>query len=59
MLLCSADFAATSPALAMTARFAPSVPVRDPARFQHEPRRARVLGWQRYQWSNRGREPNS
>jgi UDP-glucose 4-epimerase len=67
MLLCSADIAATSPALAMAARFAPSVPVPDAARFQHEPRRAlldssaaaRVLGWQpRYRWSSRGREPS-
>jgi nucleoside-diphosphate-sugar epimerase len=38
----------------MAARFAPSVPVRDIARFDREPRRAlfdcsaaaRVLGWQ-------------
>jgi len=67
ILLCSAEIAATSPALAMIARFAPSVPVRDPARFEREPRRAlldtataeRVLGWQpRYRWSTRGREPN-
>jgi nucleoside-diphosphate-sugar epimerase len=68
LLLCSADIAATSPTLAMTERFTPSVPVRDPDRFRREPRRslldsataARVLGWQpRYQWSNRGREPTS
>jgi UDP-glucose 4-epimerase len=67
MLLCSADIAATSPALAMIARFSPSAPVRDPARFQRQPRRAlfdsdaavRILGWQpRYRWSTRGREPN-
>jgi hypothetical protein len=67
ILLCSADIAAASPALAMAARFAPSVPVRDLARFRNEPRRAlldsataeQVLGWQpRYRWSTRGREPN-
>ena len=48
----------------MAARIAPSVPVRDPARFQHEPRRAlldysaaaRILGWQpHYGWSGRSR----
>lgn len=68
ILLCSADMAATSPALAMIARFALPVPVRDPARFQREPRRAlldsdaavRILGWQpRYRWSTRGREPDA
>jgi nucleoside-diphosphate-sugar epimerase len=60
MLLCAADIAATAPSLVMAGRFAPSVPVRDTARFQREPRRAlfdcaeaaRVLGWQpRYRWS--------
>jgi UDP-glucose 4-epimerase len=60
MLLCAADIAATAPSLVMAARLAPSVPIRDAARFAHEPRRAlfdcseaaRVLGWQpRYRWS--------
>jgi len=59
MLLCAADIAATEPGLVMAGRFAPSVPVRDAARFQGDPWRslfdcsaaARVLGWQpRYQW---------
>jgi hypothetical protein len=53
LLLCAADIAATEPSLTMAARFAPSVPVRDPASFQREPRRAlfdcgaaaRVLRW--------------
>jgi UDP-glucose 4-epimerase len=65
VLLCAADIAATGPSLAMTARFTPSVPIRDTARFQREPRSAlfdssaaaRVLGWQpHYQWSVRGRD---
>jgi UDP-glucose 4-epimerase len=65
VLLCAADVAATEPSLVMAARFTPSVPVRDQARFQHEPYRAlfdcsaaaRVLGWQpRYTWSTRGRD---
>jgi UDP-glucose 4-epimerase len=64
VLLCAADIAATEPSLVMAARFAPSVPVRDVARFQREPRRAlfdcsaaaRVLGWRpRHGWSERGR----
>jgi UDP-glucose 4-epimerase len=59
LLLCSSDIAATGPSLAMAARFAPSVPVRDAPRFDREPRRAlfdcsaadRVLGWQpHYGW---------
>ena len=63
MLLCAADIAATRPSLDMAARLAPSVPVRDPVPFQHEPWRAlvdcstaaRLLGWQpRYTWSDRG-----
>jgi UDP-glucose 4-epimerase len=60
VLLCASDIAATGPSLVMAARFAPSVPVRDTARFDREPRRAlfdcsaaaRVLGWQpHYGWS--------
>ena len=52
--------AATEASLVMAGRFAPSVPVRDTARFEQEPRRslfdwsaaARVLGWEpRYTWS--------
>jgi UDP-glucose 4-epimerase len=63
VLLCAADIAATKPSLVMAARFAPSVPVRDSARFQRAPWHAlfdcsaadRVLGWQpHYQWSMRG-----
>jgi hypothetical protein len=59
LLLCSSDIAATGPSLAMAARFAPSVPLRDAPRFDREPRRAlfdcsaadRVLGWQpHYGW---------
>jgi nucleoside-diphosphate-sugar epimerase len=54
VLLSAPDIAATEPSLVMAARFAPSVPVRDAARFDREPRRAlfdcsaatRVLGWQ-------------
>jgi UDP-glucose 4-epimerase len=54
VLLCASDIAATGPSLVMAARFAPSVPIRDTARFDREPRRAlfdcsaaaRVLGWQ-------------
>jgi UDP-glucose 4-epimerase len=65
LLLAAADIAATSPSLTMTARFAPSVPVRDPSGFQREPRRslfdcraaARVLGWApRYGWAGRGHD---
>jgi UDP-glucose 4-epimerase len=65
MLLCAADIAATEPSLVMAARFAPSVPVRDTARFQHDPWRAlfdcsaaaRVLGWHpRHTWSTHGHE---
>jgi UDP-glucose 4-epimerase len=59
LLLCSSDIAATGPTLAMAARFASSVPVRDAVRFDREPHRAlfdcsaaaRVLGWQpHYGW---------
>jgi UDP-glucose 4-epimerase len=62
LLLCAADSAATEPSLVMAGRFAPSVPVRDAARFHRAPRRslfdcsvaARVLGWQpRHRWSTR------
>jgi UDP-glucose 4-epimerase len=65
VLLCAADIAGTEPALVMAARFTPSVPVRDVARFRREPWRAlfdysaaaRVLGWEpRYRWSTRGAE---
>jgi UDP-glucose 4-epimerase len=63
MLLCAPDIAATEPSRVMAARFAPSVPVRDTARFQRNPWRAlfdssaaaRVLGWQpHHTWSRRG-----
>jgi UDP-glucose 4-epimerase len=59
LLLCSSDIAASGPSLAMAARFATSVPVRDADRLNREPRRAlfdcsaaaRVLGWQpHYGW---------
>jgi UDP-glucose 4-epimerase len=65
VLLCAAGIAATAPALAMAARFAPSVPVRDPGPFADDPWRslfdcsaaARLLGWRpRYSWAARGRE---
>jgi nucleoside-diphosphate-sugar epimerase len=64
-LLCAADIAASEPALAMAARFAPSVPVRDRARFEREPWRAvfdhsaatRLLGWEpRRTWAARGQD---
>lgn len=60
LLPCAADIAATGATLVMAGRFTPSVPVRDAAHFQREPRRAlfdcsaaaRVLGWApRYTWS--------
>lgn len=63
VLLCAADIAATGPSLAVAARVAPSVPVRDPARFRREPRlalfdcsaAAHVLGWRPHcKWSTRG-----
>lgn len=62
LLLCAADIAATRPSLVMARQCAPSVPVRDAARFHSDPRRSlfdcsvatRVLGWQpRHQWSAR------
>jgi hypothetical protein len=68
VLLCAADVAATEPSLVMAARFAPSVPVRDTASFQREPRRAlfdssaaaRVLGWEpHYKWSTGGAQEGS
>jgi UDP-glucose 4-epimerase len=64
LLLCAADIAATEPSLDIAARLTPTVPVNDPASFQHEPRRAlidcsaaaRVLGWRpHYRWSDRDR----
>jgi nucleoside-diphosphate-sugar epimerase len=60
LLLCAADIAATEPSLAIAARLAPGVPVRDPGRYRREPRASlfdcsaatRVLGWRpRYGWS--------
>ena len=66
VLLCAADIAATEPSLAMAARFAPSVPVRDAGGFRRDPWRAMfdssaargVLGWApSHQWSTRGRGP--
>jgi nucleoside-diphosphate-sugar epimerase len=63
LLLCAGDIAATEPSLAIAARLAPAVPVRDLAPYRHDPWRAlfdcsaaeRVLGWRpRYTWSNRG-----
>jgi UDP-glucose 4-epimerase len=63
VLLCAADIAATEASLVMAGRYASSVPVRDTARFQRDPRRslcdhsaaARLLGWEpRHQWSTRG-----
>jgi nucleoside-diphosphate-sugar epimerase len=63
VLLCAADIAATQAALVMAGRFAPSVPVRDRARFERDPRRAlfdsaaaaRLLRWEpRYTWSTGG-----
>jgi UDP-glucose 4-epimerase len=63
MLLCAAGIAATEPSLIMAGRFAPSVPVRDAARFQDDHWRslfdcsaaARVLGWlPRYRWPTPG-----
>jgi nucleoside-diphosphate-sugar epimerase len=58
-LLCADRIAATEPSLAMAARLAPNVPVRDSGRFEQDPWRAlvdcsaarRVLGWQpKYRW---------
>jgi nucleoside-diphosphate-sugar epimerase len=61
-LLCAADIAATAPSRQMAASIAPTVPLRDPARYQDHPCRAlvdssvatAVLGWRpRYLWSDR------
>jgi UDP-glucose 4-epimerase len=58
-LLCASDIAATQPSLDMAARLAPSVPVRDPSRYESDPWRTlvdssvaeTVLGWHpRYRW---------
>jgi nucleoside-diphosphate-sugar epimerase len=63
VMLCAADIAATEPSLVVAARIAPSVPVRDAARFQREPMQAlfdcsaaaRLLGWRPHcKWSTRG-----
>jgi len=63
MLLCADDLAATEPALTIVKRLTPGVPVRDPARYQHDPWRAlidcsaaaRVLGWHpQHTWARRG-----
>jgi nucleoside-diphosphate-sugar epimerase len=63
LLLCADDIAATEPSLAIAARLAPAVSIRDPAPFRLDPWRAlfdcsaaaRVLGWRpRYKWSDRG-----
>ena len=62
-LLCAADICATEPSLDAAARLAPGVPVKDPARYQADPRRAlidcfaaeAILGWRpAYGWSGRG-----
>jgi UDP-glucose 4-epimerase len=58
-LLCATGIAATQPSLDMASRLAPSVPVRDAARYQSDPWRGLVdcsaaenlLGWRpRYGW---------
>lgn len=63
LLLCADDLAATEPALTLAKRLAPGVPIRDPARYEHDPWRAlidssaaaRVLGWRpRHSWARRG-----
>jgi UDP-glucose 4-epimerase len=41
-LLCAADICASAPSLEMAARLAPSVPVRDRARYEADPRQALV-----------------
>jgi nucleoside-diphosphate-sugar epimerase len=65
-LLCAADIASTGPSLAMAARLVPGAPVRDPAPYRDDPRRAlvdcsaaaRLLGWRpRYTWAGRGALP--
>jgi UDP-glucose 4-epimerase len=63
-LLCAADISATAPSLDLVARLAPSVPVKDQARYRTDPWRALIdcsvaeaaLGWRpSYRWSERGR----
>ena len=52
-LLCAADICATEPSLDAAARLAPGMPIKDPARYQVDPRRAlidcfaaeAILGW--------------
>jgi UDP-glucose 4-epimerase len=65
-VLCAADIAATRPSLDLAAQLAPTVPVRDLARFRADPWCALVdcstaeaaLGWRpRYRWSTRGMAP--
>ncbi len=65
-VLCAADIAATRPSLDLAAQLAPTVPVRDLARFRADPSCALVdcstaeafLGWRpRYRWSARGMAP--
>jgi nucleoside-diphosphate-sugar epimerase len=62
-LLCAADISATAPSLDLVARLAPSVPVKDQARYRTDPWRALIdcsvaeaaLGWRpSYRWSERG-----
>jgi len=62
-LLCAADVCASAPSLEMAGRLAPGVPVRDPGRYEADPRRAlvdcsaaeRLFGWRpRYRWSQAG-----
>jgi len=63
--LCAADIAATEPSLAMAARLAADVPVKDKVLYQASPWRAlvdcsaagHVLGWHpRFSWSRHGQE---
>lgn len=60
--LCAADISGSAPSLALAARLAPGVPIRDRARYEADPSRAlfdcataeRVLGWQpRHRWARR------
>jgi nucleoside-diphosphate-sugar epimerase len=60
IVLCAADIAATEPSLVIAARLAPSVPIRDRARYEQDPCRAlfdcsaaeRILGWHPvYTWA--------
>jgi nucleoside-diphosphate-sugar epimerase len=61
----AADICATEPSLDAAARLAPGVPIKDPARYQVDPRRAlidcfaaeAILGWRpAYGWSGRGQK---